>query len=482
MKKIISLILACLLVSFNFVVYAEDVPEAVLDARKSILRVRCLWDGGAAKGTGFVIARDGDTTYIATNLHCVTYEENGEVFWVEKLYIVDKNLDNEPIPVDIDNITQVKDKAGDRLDIAILEVTDKRLKNFPIMPLRKNENVKVGEAVYTLGFPGAADDVAADDNLPSTFDKVTLASGIVSLTEVYMAEGTLDENEIAIQHTALINGGNSGGPLVDKYGYAIGINTWSGLISTGEKSGLYYAGISDYIIDAADSLGIKVDVRTGEEKTETETETTTTAETTTVQTTTAETTTPETTTVAETTTAEAVPAMSNSTSSDSAIGIIFGLLFAGGIVAVVIVIAAKASSKNKNTPPQPQVNEQNTPPNNTIPQQSDASMKTVPIIKETTVYIFGVSGNYAGKKIPVNGSMLLGRSTECSLVFPAGTQGVSAVHCEIKNQNGKIVLTDRKATYGTFVNKKKMTANSSVTLKPGDKFNLGSKETEFQVL
>jgi hypothetical protein len=72
-----------------------------------------------------------------------------------------------------------------------------------------------GGDVFALGFP-------ADTNLG-------ISEGIIS--HVYDDKPPVPDYKWQVQHSILINGGNSGGPTVNRKGVAIGISTWKQLRS-----------------------------------------------------------------------------------------------------------------------------------------------------------------------------------------------------------------------------------------------------------
>ncbi|MBN2536003.1 MAG: PEGA domain-containing protein [Spirochaetales bacterium] len=101
-------------------------------------------------------------------------------------------------------------KSNKNLDIAILKIPADE--NYTAIPLGDSDNLKVGKTVIALGYP-----------LQSVFDlflkfkelKSTLTTGNISAIR----------NEIwGIQHSASINFGNSGGPLINLEGEVIGVN------------------------------------------------------------------------------------------------------------------------------------------------------------------------------------------------------------------------------------------------------------------
>lgn len=189
-------------------------------------------------GTAFGVSPAGaDAQYFATNCHVVTGSDS--------LVSVFLMVDGSDI---YDGSTMIPCEViytDDKVDLAIVK-TPQPVKGVGTLPIRPIEAGLSVEHVYALGFPGIAD-MVADENLYTTGD-ITVTDGIVS--RLITSDGVR-----ALAHTANINHGNSGGPLVDDYGQVMGINSFG--VSdpdTVDKRG--YAIYSDYIIEALDSLGI----------------------------------------------------------------------------------------------------------------------------------------------------------------------------------------------------------------------------------
>ena len=96
----------------------------------------------------------------------------------------------------------------DFLDLAMVKIDSKRT-DFHEAMLGSSADITVGEEVVAMGHPLGLSGQA------------TFTTGIVSAVRI------LDDEWI--QTDAAINGGNSGGPLVNLKGKVIGINTWSAL-------------------------------------------------------------------------------------------------------------------------------------------------------------------------------------------------------------------------------------------------------------
>ncbi|WP_171027540.1 S1C family serine protease [Pseudarthrobacter sp. NamE2] len=117
---------------------------------------------------------------------------------------------------------------GDKASLHVVAAdpcTDLAVVHFSAMPevaesliLGKSADVKPGDSVTVLGFPGTL------TNNPSE-QKLIITAGLVNATKVPARPQGAPEFKDTIQHGATINYGNSGGPLLDHHGRVIGINT-----------------------------------------------------------------------------------------------------------------------------------------------------------------------------------------------------------------------------------------------------------------
>jgi S1-C subfamily serine protease len=139
-------------------------------------------------GSGFVIAPDG---YILTNSHVVSGAKIIEVSFIEG---------------DRQSATLVGEDPA--TDLALIRINDAGL---PFLTMGKSSSVQVGQVVIAMGNPFGF--------------QSTVTTGVVSAMgrSLRAQNGRLIAN--IIQHTAPLNPGNSGGPLLDTRGNVVGINT-----------------------------------------------------------------------------------------------------------------------------------------------------------------------------------------------------------------------------------------------------------------
>lgn len=145
-------------------------------------------------GTGIVVSEKG---YILTNQHLV-----GNVG--SKVIV---NLNNG------ENIQGNVMWVENDIDLAIVKI-DK--KNLSVAKLGDSDSIKIGNDVWAIGNP-----------LGVEFQR-TITKGIISginRTLTFNENGKTIFMEDLIQTDASINSGNSGGPLINKNGEVIGINT-----------------------------------------------------------------------------------------------------------------------------------------------------------------------------------------------------------------------------------------------------------------
>lgn len=162
-------------------VYAKVNPATVLVVAQT--------GESASIGTGVIMTEDG---YVITNAHVIS---GGESCWV--MLAGGWDYDAELVGFDADQ------------DIAVLKLVD--AEGLPTVEFGDSELAEVGDQVYAIGNP-------LDVEL-----RGTMTEGIISAINrnVELEGRTLN----VLQTTAALNNGNSGGPLINRYGQVIGINT-----------------------------------------------------------------------------------------------------------------------------------------------------------------------------------------------------------------------------------------------------------------
>jgi serine protease Do len=144
-------------------------------------------------GTGFLIRSDG---YIVTNRHVVD----------------DEAADYTALLSNGDKKTARVVYRDETRDIAVLKIDGA---NFSIIPLGDEDDLKLGQTVVAIG--NALGEY-------SNSISVGIISGMNRMIEAVDSEGRVETLEGVIQTDAAINRGNSGGPLLDLSGRAIGVN------------------------------------------------------------------------------------------------------------------------------------------------------------------------------------------------------------------------------------------------------------------
>ena len=186
---------------------APDVqqPAAALDAYSAAVvgavdqvgpAVVSVYVGGAAEaaqarggaGSGVVVTPDG---YLLTNEHVVQRVSEARVTFV----------DGRSVPA----VVAGRDPAT---DLAVLRAQAGAL---PYAQLASGQRLRAGQLVVAVGNPLGFES--------------TVSAGVVSALgrSLRSRQGRLIEG--VVQHTAALNPGNSGGPLVDAAGRVVGINT-----------------------------------------------------------------------------------------------------------------------------------------------------------------------------------------------------------------------------------------------------------------
>jgi S1-C subfamily serine protease len=140
-------------------------------------------------GSGFLINDDG---FILTNFHVISGSSRIQVTLSDQSQYYARALDT--------------DRSD---DLALIKINPK--KKAPFLKLGDSDRLQVGQKVLAIGNPFGLEG--------------TLTVGVVSSIGRKISSENDQQLEGMIQTDAAINGGNSGGPLLDSDGVVIGINT-----------------------------------------------------------------------------------------------------------------------------------------------------------------------------------------------------------------------------------------------------------------
>jgi S1-C subfamily serine protease len=140
-------------------------------------------------GSGFLINENG---FILTNFHVISGSSRIQVTLSDQTQYIARAID--------------PDRSD---DLALIKINPKRKQAF--LRLGDSDHLQVGQKVLAIGNPFGLEG--------------TLTTGVVSSIGRAIESEDNQRMEGMIQTDAAINGGNSGGPLLDSAGNVIGINT-----------------------------------------------------------------------------------------------------------------------------------------------------------------------------------------------------------------------------------------------------------------
>lgn len=189
-------------------------------------------DGIFKTGSGFFVGKTGEKPqYIVTNHHVVAdyisanqggkYQvSEGESSDGYSIYFIADSCEMRIYYSQDEYDVAYVDCYGDmnNVDLAVLRLKDSTDKRHPLKIMEPTEAM-VGTTVYTVGYPGNADNEFTGASKYGV-DDATVHKGVINKIVVNEGKGV---ERLAVDAT--IQHGNSGGPLVNEEGYVLGVNT-----------------------------------------------------------------------------------------------------------------------------------------------------------------------------------------------------------------------------------------------------------------
>ena len=161
----------------------------------------------SSKGTGSIISEDG---FVLTNAHVIFNDEKNKPFDSIRIF-----LKPDRVTGDLKKDTSRKFKAtlvhfSNPMDLAILKIQDLQLSSpVPLLEFSDLKETFIGDPVLAIGHP--------EQGGLWTLTTGTISSLIENFEDI--------PGKDVFQTETSINRGNSGGPLIDRSGHIVGINS-----------------------------------------------------------------------------------------------------------------------------------------------------------------------------------------------------------------------------------------------------------------
>ena len=243
MKKVLSFVLILMLLVCS-TVSAFAVTYDINTAKSSVVRIVTYFTvtdenypdlvglQSVSVGSGFAIGKAGDTScsYVATAGHVVMHDPdspniNAEMLGVridDQYFFLKVHVDDIHVLVtDVSSYIRANlENYSPRADVAVLHLNEPIPRSAAVIYDKKD--FEVNEQMTAMGFPAASESnltSEVNDQLVSTTEKVSTNTGNFTSWDGHAYTQKGDQ----ITTTAEMSAGISGGPLVDKDGYVIGV-------------------------------------------------------------------------------------------------------------------------------------------------------------------------------------------------------------------------------------------------------------------
>ncbi|WP_165052644.1 MULTISPECIES: trypsin-like peptidase domain-containing protein [unclassified Adlercreutzia] len=494
--------------------------EAVRSAASGVMKFNWSIDGAEySRGSCFLI---NDDTVI-TGYHCTFFSQNElDLFGYSGQDIQDlKSRMTYSVTINRDvTVGATLVNASEAQDFAIFKL-DQVVNNHKPLTFRNSMEVKAAEPVYTIGFPANSDLKVINTY---TTDDVTIKNGTVSKVEgIYqgMTSDLFTINGYYLQTNCPMSGGDSGGPMVDANGYAVGVSLMS-------DSSFYYAAASDKIMEVLDDLGVEynkhgidpdpepvynlpfsslnsaiaaAEALDASKYTEESYKAVTAALAPAKEALNLE---------LEDNTSEseyndkkaqiddATKALNDAVAAleeapeglplPAIIGIIVAIVAVIAIIVVVVVMSRKKKGAKKDEPKDnaPATAPATFHPVNPLPDsQTESTTVLAPDGSETIILFQAASGGSltrmsTNEHIPINSAeFTIGRERSQVSYCLEGNSSISRIHVRFLVEDGKTYLVDQKAANGTYVNGVKVRPGQKILLKSGDVVTLADEKFKY---
>ena len=235
-------------VSNQVVVVRSNIPDSVVETYNHIaiwlansgnkeLSEKIRSDASERFGSGTLVQAPGGSILILTNYHVVAQSKTVSIEFAGRNGSGEKFTDCSVIAANIDR------------DLALIELPNETSEIAE--PLEFSEEIPHdGDEVWSAGFPGLI-------SSPSW----QFAKGTVTNESAFVEELRVPELNYVIQHSALIDPGSSGGPLLvkrddDEY-RIVGVNTWRILGRSNTYFAIPAADASAYVKEFGDVESLK---------------------------------------------------------------------------------------------------------------------------------------------------------------------------------------------------------------------------------